>query len=555
MASPVVSFLARARKMAVPALLLPRPGAFKMAINGVADSRISERPANLTPSPNSAKLVKSSHPIVTDVVHLTTWHPIQPVRQIPTGSHFPAATPSLHPPVSPPPPGSPRAEKSPERPCDTPSQDTAPEGTRVSDTPSSPSTSNTLLFLLYNLNQSFEKAKRIGKTRSVVIAFEGPKVPNYVRYGNLLVECSLHRKQIDVCYQCGRVGHRMDVCPNPQNRICRGCGIANPDKEHACVPKCGLCGGKHLTADRACKAKFKTPYVVRRRRWERRRAIDDSSQEDRGPAGRAQRSTSSRSRSRTPARKGSHQSRQRSRSRSRDGPNRADQAPSAGSKDGRRWETMGKGGSRSSSGRRRGSRSRSRTRSRTRVESNQRGILAEKKVGWTNRSSVALGDDKEFPPLNPNAPAPSSQNAATRQECGECTELKRLIERQNAQIQEQNVQIRALMSKIDALASGSSATKLTKTSPAPEDANEKRKVPRRDPLSPRLERRGEAQPMHQALNVQEAMDAETTADCKTAAAAPQPSNQQQQPPQEGKLPGECGRAGPVLVYMDSEDSK
>ncbi|XP_070377154.1 uncharacterized protein [Dermacentor albipictus] len=75
-------------------------------------------------------------------------------------------------------------------------------------------------------------------------------------------------------------------------------------------------------------------------------------------------------------------------------------------------------------------------------------------------------------------------------------------------------------------------TKLTKTSPSPEDANEKRKVPRRDPLSPRLERRGEAQPMHQALNVQEAMDAETTADCKTAAAAPQPSNQQQQPPQE-----------------------
>ncbi|XP_075544054.1 uncharacterized protein LOC142578560 [Dermacentor variabilis] len=233
--------------------------------------------------------------------------------------------------------------------------------------------------VLHKHNPTALQAKRIGKTRSVVIAFEGPKVPNYVRYGNLLFESSLHRKQIDVCYQSGRVGHRMDVCPNPPNRICRGCGFANPDKEHACVPKCGLCGGKHRTADRACKAKFMTPYVVRRRRWERRRAIDDSSQEDRGPAGRAQRSTSSRSRSRTPARKGSHQSRQRSRSRSRDGPNRADQAPSAGSKDGCRCETMGKGGSRSSSGRRRGSRSRSRTRSRTRVESNQRGILAEKK--------------------------------------------------------------------------------------------------------------------------------------------------------------------------------
>nr|XP_050037938.1 RNA-binding protein 25-like [Dermacentor andersoni] len=66
--------------MAVTAPLLPRPGAFKTAINGVAGSRI-ERPANVTSVPNSAKPLENSHPIVTDVVHLATSHPIQPVRQ------------------------------------------------------------------------------------------------------------------------------------------------------------------------------------------------------------------------------------------------------------------------------------------------------------------------------------------------------------------------------------------------------------------------------------------------------------------------------------------
>ncbi|KAL1436843.1 hypothetical protein MTO96_049243 [Rhipicephalus appendiculatus] len=98
--------------------------------------------------------------------------------------------------------------------------------------------------IVHRHNPTALQANRIGKTRSVVIAFKGHKVPNYVRYGNLLIECTLHRKQIDACYACGRVGHRMDVCSNPQDKICRGCGIANPGEDHKCEPKCGLCGGE-----------------------------------------------------------------------------------------------------------------------------------------------------------------------------------------------------------------------------------------------------------------------------------------------------------------------
>ncbi|KAH9364147.1 hypothetical protein HPB48_017642 [Haemaphysalis longicornis] len=120
-----------------------------------------------------------------------------------------------------------------------------------------------------------ESAKRC----RVVIAFSGGKVPNYVKYGNLLVECSLYRKQIDKCFQCGRLGHRMDVCPNPTNHICRGCGIQNPGKghNHDCKPKCSLFGGDNLPADKVCKARYKTPYVMRKRRWKRQRSAYEES--------------------------------------------------------------------------------------------------------------------------------------------------------------------------------------------------------------------------------------------------------------------------------------
>ncbi|XP_070382625.1 uncharacterized protein [Dermacentor albipictus] len=101
-------------------------------------------------------------------------------------------------------------------------------------------------------NPTVLMAKRMGNTTNVIILFDGHHVPNYVRYGRALVKCSLYRKQIDICYQCGRLGHRADVCPNPNSRICRGCGLENPPQDHECEAKCQLCGKDHPTADRRC---------------------------------------------------------------------------------------------------------------------------------------------------------------------------------------------------------------------------------------------------------------------------------------------------------------
>ncbi|KAH7944968.1 hypothetical protein HPB49_002864 [Dermacentor silvarum] len=114
-------------------------------------------------------------------------------------------------------------------------------------------------------------ANRIAQTGTIIIASDGHRVPNFVRYGTPLMKCSLYRKQVDVCHACGRLGHPTDVCPTPSDVICRGCGLQNRDEQHQCTPKCKICGDPHLTAGKECAYRFKTPYIVRRRRFERAR--------------------------------------------------------------------------------------------------------------------------------------------------------------------------------------------------------------------------------------------------------------------------------------------
>lgn len=122
--------------------------------------------------------------------------------------------------------------------------------------------------LLGPRNPSLIAAERIGSSGAVIVVFEGEVVPSRVVYDSVVLRCTLYRKHYEVCRICGKVGHRADVCPTPSARRCLGCG-KDPTPGHECMAKCKLCGGPHETGDRRCKNKFREPYIVRSRKWER----------------------------------------------------------------------------------------------------------------------------------------------------------------------------------------------------------------------------------------------------------------------------------------------
>lgn len=124
-------------------------------------------------------------------------------------------------------------------------------------------------------NPTAMAAHRLGNSTSVVILFEGQKVPHYIKYGGFITKCTLYRQHREVCKICGQVGHRKDVCPTPNARVCFACGRKNPGEDHAeyCKPKCRLCGGSHVTGAGSCKNKFKTPLQIKKRQWARQTAV------------------------------------------------------------------------------------------------------------------------------------------------------------------------------------------------------------------------------------------------------------------------------------------
>ncbi|KAH7961202.1 hypothetical protein HPB52_005399 [Rhipicephalus sanguineus] len=89
--------------------------------------------------------------------------------------------------------------------------------------------------------------RRIKQTPTVIVLFDGMKVPNYVMCGTNMIRCTLYRRQIDACRTSGKLRHRLDVCPTPTVITCPDCGVSSPLENHTCHPKCSICGGAHPT--------------------------------------------------------------------------------------------------------------------------------------------------------------------------------------------------------------------------------------------------------------------------------------------------------------------
>lgn len=102
-------------------------------------------------------------------------------------------------------------------------------------------------------------ARFMGQTRSVILTFDGYRVPYYVKLGCELVRCHPYRRMTQVCTNCGDTGHRRDVCPSPPQTICGQCATVDPSATHHCVPKCKLCDGPHPTANKDCPQRSRPP--------------------------------------------------------------------------------------------------------------------------------------------------------------------------------------------------------------------------------------------------------------------------------------------------------
>ncbi|KAH7965780.1 hypothetical protein HPB49_010793 [Dermacentor silvarum] len=106
--------------------------------------------------------------------------------------------------------------------------------------------------------------RQLGTSNKVRLTFSGKVKPRYVSYDTLLIPVQPYKKTVPACGRCGSVGHRPDSCPSPKPDLCGICGKAVPLKDgarapHECTPRCALCAGPHITADRCCKERYRAP--------------------------------------------------------------------------------------------------------------------------------------------------------------------------------------------------------------------------------------------------------------------------------------------------------
>ncbi|KAL1434648.1 hypothetical protein MTO96_011512 [Rhipicephalus appendiculatus] len=108
-------------------------------------------------------------------------------------------------------------------------------------------------------------ARRIKSTTTVIILFDGQKVPNYVYCGPIMYRCTLYKLQIDTCRNCGRVGHRQDVCPHQPTKCATNAAtdpLAPPTSVHHPSARCAAALTSRATGLAVADTKYPTSYDV-----------------------------------------------------------------------------------------------------------------------------------------------------------------------------------------------------------------------------------------------------------------------------------------------------
>ncbi|KAM7301583.1 hypothetical protein ISCGN_017102 [Ixodes scapularis] len=104
-------------------------------------------------------------------------------------------------------------------------------------------------------------ARRMGKSRALLVTIRGKRIPTYLYFNGFSLSCFPYRDRIEACVNCRRTGHRADVCPMPPQSRCHRCGAQhssqNEDGSHyECQPLCAICGGRHITASKECSHRY-----------------------------------------------------------------------------------------------------------------------------------------------------------------------------------------------------------------------------------------------------------------------------------------------------------
>ncbi|KAH9372388.1 hypothetical protein HPB48_006682 [Haemaphysalis longicornis] len=131
------------------------------------------------------------------------------------------------------------------------------------------------------------------KGNAPLITLEGNEIPQEVLYYCGVKRVLPYLPKALNCSRCPKIGHKYDVCPNPQR--CSAYG-REKIKDHKCVDarlKCRNCGGSHLGTDPSCPSRLRETRTIRARLTtrkdvsspqERHKQFQDGSGENRVPA-------------------------------------------------------------------------------------------------------------------------------------------------------------------------------------------------------------------------------------------------------------------------------
>ncbi|CAN8017267.1 unnamed protein product, partial [Ixodes persulcatus] len=104
-------------------------------------------------------------------------------------------------------------------------------------------------------------ARMMGQTNTAVITFSGIKVPCFVYLSGGEYPCRPYQPRQQVCGVYLGLGHRTDVCPQPEQSRCilRAARPAEPWKTMNGTAHCVNCGGEHPATDPRCPARQWAP--------------------------------------------------------------------------------------------------------------------------------------------------------------------------------------------------------------------------------------------------------------------------------------------------------